>query len=142
MLALLFDEVRTGRAGRVQFVKGLVVLVVAFAVASVVLQGLFVFAESFSADGATPGLFGLVVQLVGFALAGVVAALALTLLYAFLNLIAKRLRDIGLPEWKALAVIFALGAAFSLGTPPGAAFGYIGTVWLLLFFLPAFRPRH
>jgi uncharacterized membrane protein YhaH (DUF805 family) len=141
MITLLFDEVRTGRAGRVDFVKGLVVLVLAFALASVVLQGLFGFAESFSADGATPGVFGLIVQLVGFALAGVVAALALTLFYAFLNLIAKRLRDIGLPAWKALTVVFMLGAAFSLGTPAGAAFGYIGTVWLLLFALPAFRPR-
>jgi uncharacterized membrane protein YhaH (DUF805 family) len=133
--------VRTGRADRLQFVKGLAVLLAAFAVATVVLQGIFVFAESFSAGGTTPGLFGLIVQLVGFALAGVVAALVLTLIYAFLNLIAKRLRDIGLPAWKALTVLFMLGAAFSLGTPPGAAFGYIGTVWLLLFFLPAFRPR-
>jgi uncharacterized membrane protein YhaH (DUF805 family) len=141
MITLLFDEVRTGRADRLQFVKGLAVLLAAFAVATVVLQGIFVFAESFSAGGTTPGLFGLIVQLVGFALAGVVAALVLTLIYAFLNLIAKRLRDIGLPAWKALTVLFMLGAAFSLGTPPGAAFGYIGTVWLLLFFLPAFRPR-
>jgi len=140
MITLLFDQVRTGRAGRLAFVKGLVVLALAFALATVVLQGLFVFAEGFS-NGGTPGAFGLVVQLVGFALAGVVAALALTLVYGFLNLIAKRLRDIGLPAWKALTVIFMLGAAFSLGTPPGAAFGYIGTVWLLLFFLPAFRPR-
>jgi uncharacterized membrane protein YhaH (DUF805 family) len=140
MITLLFDQVRTGRADRLQFVKGLVVLLLAFAAATVLLQVVFGFAESFSADGA-PGPLGLVVQLLGFALAGVVAALALTLFYAFLNLIAKRLRDIGLPAWKALAVIFALGAAFSLGTPPGAAFGYIGTVWLLLFFLPAFRPR-
>lgn len=140
MITLLFDQVRTGRAGRLAFVKGLAVLALAFALATVVLQGLFVFAEGFS-DGGAPGAVGLVVQLVGFALAGVVAALALTLIYAFLNLIAKRLRDIGLPAWKALTVIFMLGAAFSLGTPPGAAFGYIGTVWLLLFFLPAFRPR-
>ena len=140
MITLLFDQVRTGRAGRLAFAKGLVLLVVALAVATVVLQGLFVFAESFS-NGGTPGAFGLVVQLVGFAIAGVVGALALTLLYAFMNLIAKRLRDIGLPGWKALAVLFMLGAAFSLGTPAGAAFGYIGTVWLLLFFLPAFRPR-
>jgi len=140
MITLLFDQVRTGRAGRLAFVKGLVVLALAFALATVVLQGLFVFAEGFS-NGGTPGAFGLVVQLVGFALAGVVAALALTLVYGFLNLIAKRLRDIGLPAWKALTVIFMLGAAFSLCTPPGAAFGYIGTVWLLLFFLPAFRPR-
>ena len=141
MLTLLFDEVRTGRAGRLAFVKGLAVLLLAFAAAAVVLQGLFAFAESFSADGGVPGAFGLVAQLVGFALAGVVGALALTLFYAFLNLIAKRLRDIGLPAWKALTVIFMLGAAFSLGTPAGAAFGYVGTVWLLLFFLPAFRPR-
>jgi len=141
MIALLFDEVRTGRADRLQFVQGLVALVLAFALASVVLRGIFVFAESFSAGGTTPGLFGMIVQLVGFALAGVIAALVLTLGYAFLNLLAKRLRDIGLPAWKALSVIFVLGAAFSLGTPPGAAFGYIGTVWLLLFFLPAFRPR-
>jgi uncharacterized membrane protein YhaH (DUF805 family) len=140
MLTLLFDRVRTGRAGRLDFVKGLVLLLLAFAVASTVLGWLVGFAESFSADGA-PGAFGLAVQLVGFAVAGVIAALALTLVYAFLNLIAKRLRDIGLPAWKALAVIFALGAAFSLATPPAAAFGYIGTVWLLLFFLPAFRPR-
>ncbi|MFP4360844.1 MAG: DUF805 domain-containing protein [Alphaproteobacteria bacterium] len=140
MITLLFDQVRTGRAGRLAFVKGLVVLALAFALATVVLQWLFIFAEGFSAGGA-PGAVGLVVQLLGFALAGVVAALALTLVYAFLNLIAKRLRDIGLPAWKALTVIFMLGTAFSLGTPPGAAFGYIGTVWLLLFFLPAFRPR-
>jgi uncharacterized membrane protein YhaH (DUF805 family) len=140
MITLLFDQIRTGRADRLQFVKGLVALALAFALATVVLQGLFVFAESFS-NGGVPGALGLVVQLVGFALAGVVAALALTLVYAFFNLIAKRLRDIGLPAWKALTVIFMLGAAFSLSTPAGAAFGYIGTVWLLLFFLPAFRPR-
>jgi len=137
MLTLLFDEVRTGRAGRVTFLKGLVALGVAAAAALLVLRGIFVFAESVGGGGA----LGMVAELVGFALAGVVAALVLTLVYAFMNLIAKRLRDIGLPAWKALAVICALGAAFSLGTPPGAAFGYIGTVWLLLFFLPAFRPR-
>ncbi len=141
MITLLFDEIRTGRAGRLAFVKGLAALLAGFVAATFVLRWIFIFSESFSADGATPGLFGLVAQLVGFALAGVIAALALTLVYAFLNLIAKRLRDIGLPAWKALAVLFMLGAAFSLATPPGAAFGYIGTVWLLLFFLPAFRPR-
>jgi uncharacterized membrane protein YhaH (DUF805 family) len=141
MITLLFDQVRTGRAGRLDFVKGLVALALAFAVAGIVLQSLVVFAESFNAGGGTPGALGLIAQLVSFAIAGIVAALALLLFYAFLNLIAKRLRDIGLPAWKALTVIFMLGAAFSIATPAGAAFGYIGTVWLLMFFLPNFRPR-
>lgn len=133
---LLLEEVAVGRADRGEFLSGVAILAVMIGAASLAFAGLFGFAEGLSAGGAVGG-FALVAQLLGFTLAGAVFALGAVFAFAFANLIAKRMRDLGLPGWRALAVATALGTAFSLGTPFAAAAVYVVAVWLVLLAMPS-----
>ena len=135
---LMFADIPFGRAGRRAFARGIAVVAGMLAVAAAIFRWLFVFAEGLSADGAVGGI-ALVAQLVGFTIAAAVGTVAFVLGFAFMNLIAKRLRDIGLPGWPSLAVACMLGTAFSLGAPLAATIVYIVAVWVLLFALPTMR---
>lgn len=137
---LLVEEIAYGRADRVDFLRGLGLMVVLLVITGVTFWALFAFAEGLSADGAVTGV-ALVAQLVGFTLAGTLAVFFGTFAFAFANLIAKRARDLGLPGWKALAVATALGTAFSLGTPFASAAVYVAAVWLVLLLVPSARRR-
>ncbi len=135
---LLLAEPGTGRADRFDFLFGLVLVAVLLALAVGLFGMLFAFAEGLSADGAVTGV-ALIAQLIGFVIAGTVALAAGVLTFAFANLIAKRMRDLGLPGWKALGIAWLLGAAFSLGTPLVAVIVYIVAVWSVLLLMPSAR---
>lgn len=135
---LLLEEIGDGRVDRRAFARGLVLLACLLTVGAVVFLALFTFAEQLSAGGAVVG-FALVAQLIGFTVAATLAVVLSVLGFAFANLTAKRMRDLGLPGWAALAIATMLGTAFSLGTPFIAAASYVAAVWAVLLFMPS--PR-
>jgi len=137
---LLFEDIPNGELDRRAFARGLIGLASMLALALVVFQAHFHYAESFSEEGVVQGL-AVVVQLAGYVIAAVFATVIAVLAAAAANLVAKRLRHIGLPGWHALAVLSVLGTAFSLGAPTAAALGYVAVVWAALFLMPSLRPR-
>ncbi len=137
---LLFEDIPNGQLDRRAFARGLIGLAAMLGLALVVFQAHFHYAESFSEEGMVRGL-AVVVQLAGYVIAAVFATVIAVLAAAGANLVAKRLRHIGLPGWHALAVLCVLGTAFSLGAPAAAALGYVAVIWAALFFMPSLRPR-
>ncbi len=136
---LFFWDIASGRVDRVDFLRGLAVLGAMIFLAAAAFAILFTFAERLGTAGAVAGLV-LLGQLVGFAAAGALAVVVSTLGFAFLNLIAKRMRDLGLPGWRALGVAWVLGTAFSLGAPLVATVIYIAVVWGVMLLVPT-PPR-
>ncbi|MFW5680221.1 MAG: hypothetical protein ACOC3D_08125 [Pseudomonadota bacterium] len=130
---------KTDRLSRLPFAKGVGLVLACFAGSILILNGLVWLGEALIGD-APPSVLVTLVQVLGFLVAGFVAAAAGLLAYAFFNLIAKRLRDLGMPGWKTVAVLTMLGTAFSFAAPLVATLAYIAVVWTLLLGLPS-SPR-
>ncbi|MEO1090146.1 MAG: DUF805 domain-containing protein [Pseudomonadota bacterium] len=136
-LRLLLGEPRNGRLGRSSFVRALLVLAAAAVAFAVVFGGLFWMAEALSdvhvAWLERPARFlAIAAQAILFAVAGFAFLIGPAIGFGFLNVIAKRCRDIGLPGWPATLVACMLGTAFSLGAPPVARNVFLVLTWAAL----------
>ena len=135
LVALAYGESKTGRLGRGVFAKGVLLVLAAFAAAVLVLNLLVWAGEALIGDE-PPSLLVTLLQILGFLVAGFVLAAAGLLAFGFFNLIAKRVRDLGFPGWKTVAVLTMLGTAFSFAAPLPATIGYIALVWSVLLLMP------
>ncbi|TVQ38496.1 MAG: hypothetical protein EA356_02880 [Geminicoccaceae bacterium] len=139
LVALLFGGSKTDRLGRLDFAKGIGFVLGALALNSAIIAGTVWLGEALIGEE-PPSLWVLALQVLGFLIAGFVACAVVLLAFAFFNLIGKRMRDLGLPGWKSVAVATMLGTAFSFAAPPVATLTYIVVVWALLLGLPS-SPR-
>jgi uncharacterized membrane protein YhaH (DUF805 family) len=53
-----------------------------------------------------------------------------------LNMMAKRIRDIGLPGWWTMLVIIVLGGVVPVAVSSGAGSGFHSLVWIALLLIP------
>ncbi len=134
-VGLVFGESKTGRLARGAFARGVAQVLVGCGLAVALVNGLVWASEALIGDE-PPSVAVTLVQVLGFLVAGVVATVAGLLTFGFFNLIAKRVRDLGFPGWKTVAVLTMLGTAFSFAAPLTATIGYIVAVWSVLLLVP------
>ena len=136
MLTDYFGEITTGKLRRLRFVGLWVLLMVAF-----LAFGLLIGASIGVAEHLIGGDLAIAQNILRKNLALpailVVIAAALVFLFANLNLIAKRARDVGLPGWVTAIVIAGLSGSASQILGSNASGGIGGFLLIILALLPS-----
>lgn len=135
MLRVLFGELKGGRLKRLPFFGYWLLLTVASVGALFAIAVLIGAADRITSGGLQQLEDQLRTQ---FGIAGIilVIALACAISFANLNLQAKRLRDIGLPGWPAIAGIMALSFLLSLAFSSRVSGSFNIIVFLTLLLIP------
>jgi len=136
MFRVLFGDVNNGRLARLPFLGywiliSVIIIVIGFGIGAAI--GVAENLAGGDIQGAQAKLqdqFGIP----GLLLLTVIYA---ALLFAGLNLEAKRIRDIGLPGWWAVLGVFVVGIVIALAISQPAAGGFNFVIWLALLLVPA-----
>ncbi|WP_210394686.1 DUF805 domain-containing protein [Motiliproteus sediminis] len=136
MLTLYFGEIKTGRLTRLRYL-GYSLLLLIIILLLTLLLGLVLGAVEQLVGGdivttqqRLADLFGLPALLV-ITLTGAAAT------FAGLNLMAKRARDIGLPGWISVAILYALELMLSFAASANAGLAVHGLALLALLVAPS-----
>lgn len=136
MLQALWGEIKTGRLQRLPYLGYFALLNVS---GVLLFAGLLmsIDAEQSMLDGTMEQLQASAAEGLSMPVALLGAILMLLFLFASLNIMAKRLRDIGLPGWWSTLGVALVGAllAYLLSEPFGSAFQSL--VMLALFLIPS-----
>jgi len=139
----LFGEIKTGRVGRAGFFwNSMLVLVLVLIFAIVLILMIEVGEQVMGGDMASAQK-----KIEEWSsLPGIVAAALFSalLMFAQVNLAAKRVRDMGLPGWWVVASAVLIGLILSQVLPDQTASGLNAAVWLALLLVPGgvFERQH
>jgi uncharacterized membrane protein YhaH (DUF805 family) len=144
MFGILFGQVKTGRLLRLPYLGYSILLALIFIALGIGI-GVAIGAAEHMVGGNLQQAQAMLMQQYGKPAILLVAVLGLALMFANLNLMAKRIRDTGLPGWWTVLIIVIasgiLGGVTSGGAQPvsstQAAGGIHALVWLALLLIPS-----
>ena len=135
MFRVLFGEISSGRLLRLPYL-GWSVLVGVLGLAIAIGIGLAIGVAEQIVGGDLQSAQTQLTQQFGIPAIILVFALYAVLLFASLNVMAKRLRDIGLPGWWAVVAIAIIGMLISAVASQEVASGVNFLVWIALLLVP------
>lgn len=135
MLKRYFGEIRTGRLTRLGYL-GYSLLLMLIALSLALLLGVLLGVAEKVTDTDLAAAQHQLAEQFGFAAVLVIGLVGLLFTFAGLNLMAKRARDIGLPGWIFIAVLYALELGLSIGVSVNASAAIHGLALLGLLLVP------
>ena len=136
MLKILFGDIKHGRLTRLPyFIYSLVFNLVVIGIGVGVVLSIGAGEQLISGD--TELAQQKILSMLSGPFLLVFLVVTVLLVFSWYNLMAKRLRDIGLPGWWSVLVIVILESVISLNISGHASSGLHTLIWVVLLFIPS-----